>query len=138
MLSPSLTPFPRDARVPVTGERLRRWQRAAMALAPMGAFLAIAWTVLEVPYALLDGQQGWRFIAAVVSNAIITVPLLIALVALVDALDVRRDYRSLAIAGLALLAAAAGAAINICLHVVLTVWPAPLGRFQSCGGRTWD
>jgi hypothetical protein len=125
MLTPSLAHPGTVAAVPAAGDRLRRWRHAAAAMIPSATFLAVAWTALLIPHVMHEGAQGWRLLANATSSAIFIVPMLVALVAIVDAIDVQRGYRSLAIAGFALLAAALGNTIDISALAALKVWPAP-------------
>lgn len=126
MQSPSLAHAGAVAAVPVAGDRVRRWRRAAAAMIPFATFLAVAWTALLMPHVMHEGAQGWHLLAIASSSAIFAVPMLVALVATVDALDVQRGYRALVIAGLALLAAALSAFIDVSVLMALKMWPAPL------------
>lgn len=125
MFAPSLSQVEMGARGPGTGDRLLRWRRAVAAMAPPAALLAVAWTALGVPYAINGGARGWSVVLIAIASPAITLPLLGALVALVDAVEIQRRYRSLAISGLALLAAALSSCIEVSLLVAVKLWPAP-------------
>lgn len=125
MFAPSLSQVEVGAHGPADDDRLRRWRRAVAAMAPQAAFLAVAWTVLDGLYAINGGARGWRLALIAISGPAIILPILVALVALVDAVEIQRRFRSLAISVLALLAGALGTYIDFSLLFAFRLWPAP-------------